>query len=36
MKAEEFDQLFDRGEDVTATLDLRAARRPGLRDPAAA
>jgi hypothetical protein len=29
MKAEEFDERFDRGEDVTATLDLAAARRPG-------
>jgi hypothetical protein len=29
MKAEEFDQLFDRGEDVTSALDLTAARRPG-------
>jgi hypothetical protein len=30
MKAEEFDQAFDRGEDVTSALDLAAARRPGL------
>jgi hypothetical protein len=30
MKAEEFDQRFDRGEDVTAELDLAGARRPGL------
>jgi len=29
MKAEEFDQSFDRGEDVTSALDLTAARRPG-------
>jgi len=29
MKAEEFDERFDRGEDVTAALDLAAARRPG-------
>jgi hypothetical protein len=29
MKAEEFDQRFDRGEDVTAELDLTNARRPG-------
>lgn len=30
MKAEEFDQAFDRGEDVSPALDLAAARRPGL------
>jgi hypothetical protein len=30
MKAEEFDQRFDRGEDVTAELDLTNARRPGV------
>lgn len=30
MKADEFDRLFDRGEDVTSSLDLAAARRPGL------
>ncbi len=30
MKAEEFDRLFDRGEDVTSALDLAGARRPGL------
>jgi hypothetical protein len=30
MKAEEFDQKFDDGEDVTGELDLAAARRPGL------
>ena len=29
MKAEEFDQRFDRGEDVSAELDLSGARRPG-------
>ena len=29
MKAEEFDQRFDRGEDVTSELDLSGARRPG-------
>jgi hypothetical protein len=30
MKSEEFDQAFDDGEDVTAYLDMSAARRPGL------
>jgi hypothetical protein len=30
MKAEEFDQKFDDGEDVTGDLDLTAIRRPGL------
>ena len=30
MKSEEFDQAFDDGEDVTAYLDISAARRPGL------
>ncbi len=30
MKASDFDQKFDRGEDVTADLDLPKARRPGL------
>jgi len=29
MKAEEFDQRLDRGEDVTSELDLAGARRPG-------
>jgi hypothetical protein len=29
MRAEEFDQRFDRGEDVTSELDLAGARRPG-------
>jgi len=28
MKADEFDRKFDAGEDVTADLDLAAARRP--------
>ena len=28
MKAEELDEKFDRGEDVTAFLDLSKARRP--------
>lgn len=30
MKAEEFDEQFDRGEDITAALDLAGVRRPGL------
>jgi hypothetical protein len=30
MRAEEFDQKFDEGEDVTADLDLAAMRRPAL------
>ena len=30
MKAKELDQHFDRGEDITGSLDLGAARRPGL------
>src|ERR1700728_2482194 len=30
MKSEEFDRAFDDGEDVTAQLDMSAARRPGL------
>ena len=30
MRAEEFDQKFDDGEDITGDLDLAAARRPGL------
>ena len=30
MKAHEFDQQFDDGEDVTSDLDLPKARRPGL------
>lgn len=29
MKAKEFDRKFDRGEDVTAHLELARARRPG-------
>lgn len=29
MRAEEFDQSFDRGDDVTSALDLTGARRPG-------
>ncbi len=29
MKAKEFDEKFDRGEDVTAALELSKARRPG-------
>ena len=29
MKAEEFDQRFDQGEDVTSALDLADAKRPG-------
>jgi hypothetical protein len=29
MKAEEFDQRFDAGEDVTEFLDIAEARRPG-------
>ncbi|WP_219414044.1 type II toxin-antitoxin system BrnA family antitoxin [Pseudonocardia nigra] len=29
MKAEEFDEKFDRGEDVTSALDLAKAHRPG-------
>ena len=29
MKAEDFDRKFDRGEDVTADLDMGGARRPG-------
>lgn len=30
MKAEEFDEQFDRGEDITAAFDLAGVRRPGL------
>lgn len=30
MKAKDFDEAFDSGEDVTAMLDLASARRPGL------
>ena len=29
MKADEFDERFDRGEDVTPNLDLAGLRRPG-------
>jgi hypothetical protein len=29
MRAEEFDERFDRGDDVTSALDLASARRPG-------
>lgn len=29
MKAEQFDERFDRGDDVTADLDLDKVRRPG-------
>lgn len=29
MKADDFDARFDRGEDVTADLDLAKAQRPG-------
>ncbi|HEX2164821.1 MAG TPA: CopG family transcriptional regulator [Thermoanaerobaculia bacterium] len=29
MKAEELDERFDRGEDITDLLDLAQARRPG-------
>jgi hypothetical protein len=31
MKADEFDQAFDRGEDVSSALNLPAAQRPGLK-----
>ena len=30
MKAEEFDKLFDDGEDITHLLDLSSTRRPNL------
>lgn len=29
MRAEEFDDEFDRGADITSELDLAEARRPG-------
>jgi hypothetical protein len=29
MKAEEFDERFDRGDDLTSALDLTGTRRPG-------
>ena len=31
MSTEEFDERFDAGEDVTSSLDLSAAQRPGLQ-----
>ncbi len=31
MKAEELDERFDQGEDVTSALDLSKAHRPGQR-----
>lgn len=30
MKASDFDELFDSGEDIIAHLDLSSTRRPGL------
>jgi hypothetical protein len=30
MKAEEFEKMFDDGEDITRLLDLSSARRPNL------
>lgn len=30
MRAEEFDERFDKGEDVTSQLDLSKTHRPGL------
>jgi hypothetical protein len=30
MKAEDFDRRFDDGEDISSSLDLASARRPGL------
>jgi len=30
MKAKEFDRKFDKGEDITAELDMSTLRRPGL------
>jgi hypothetical protein len=30
MKAEDLDEAFDRGEDVTSALDLASVRRPAL------
>ncbi len=30
MKAEELDEIFDRGDDITPYLDLSSARRPNL------
>jgi hypothetical protein len=29
MKADEFDEKFDRGEDITSMLDVAKAQRPG-------
>lgn len=29
MKTDEFDHRFDRGEDITSSLDVSSARRPG-------
>jgi len=29
MRADEFDERFDRGEDITSALDLANAKRPG-------
>jgi hypothetical protein len=29
MKADKFDEKFDRGEDITSALDVAKARRPG-------
>lgn len=34
MKAREFDEAFDRGDDVTPYLDVAAASRPGLDEVA--
>ena len=31
MKAKDFDQKFDQGEDITRELDLSGASRPGLQ-----
>jgi CopG antitoxin of type II toxin-antitoxin system len=31
MKTSDFDEKFDEGEDITASLDLDKARRPGLQ-----
>ena len=31
MKAKEFDQKFDRGDDITKKLDLSGGSRPGLQ-----
>ncbi|SFE65188.1 hypothetical protein SAMN04487819_12039 [Actinopolyspora alba] len=33
MRAAEFDDNFDRGEDITSTLDLAKAQRPGEERP---